>query len=121
MKKTIIAIAAALSMSVLVAPVASATSAVPSVVPAKASDYSTKSKNRFWNAVKRLDSDARIVGKKDIIEMGVVTCDLLRAGGDITDLAMLAYEADSLIQDLVVVTFAAAPVYLCPDQQYKFD
>lgn len=119
MKKIIIAVAAALSMSMLVAPVANASA--PSVASAKSSDYSKKKKNQFWNAVKRIDSDARIVGKKDIIEMGVVTCDLLRAGGDITDLAELAYQADPLIQELVMVTFAAAPVYLCRDQQYKFD
>lgn len=119
MKKIIIAVATALTLSVVGAPVVSA--ATPSVVPAKASDYSTKKKNQYWNGVKRLSSDAKYVGKKDVIEMGVLICDLLRAGGDLTDLASLVYEADPLIEELLMVSMAAAPVYLCTDQQYKFD
>lgn len=90
-------------------------------VPTAIRDYPVKKRNQFWNAVKRRDSDARIVGKRDIIEMGTLTCDLLRAGGDITDLAMLLVEADPIIEDLMTVTMAFAPVYLCPDQDYKFD
>jgi hypothetical protein len=91
------------------------------VVPTASKDYTNRQKNRFWNAVKRRDSDARIVGKKDIVEMGTLTCDLLRAGGDLSDLGMLLAQADPIIEDLMTVTMAFAPIYLCPDQDYKFD
>lgn len=119
MKKIIIALATALSMSVIAAPAVSAST--QTVVVTKASDYSTKKKNSYWNGVRRLNSDARIIGKRDVIDMGVSICDLLRAGADMDDLAQLVYEADPIIEDLLIASMAAAPVYLCPDQQYKFD
>lgn len=90
-------------------------------VPTKVSDYPVKKRNKYWKAMKRLSPDARILGKADTVETGTLVCDLLRAGGDITDLAMLAYEADSSIEEFVIAGMAAAPIYLCPDQQYKFD
>lgn len=105
------------------APAAGAATAAsePTVVQTKKSDYSKKKQNKYWNAMKRLDSDSRIIGKKDIVEMGTSVCDLLRAGGDMYDLVSLASEADPIIEDLVIASMAAAPVYLCPDQQYKFE
>lgn len=112
-----------IAMSVSVAaPVSAATSSSAiSIAPSKSSDYSTKNKNRYWNAVRSYDSDARLVGKKSIIEMGVLTCDLLRAGGELSDLAELVIDADPIIEDLLTISIAVAPVYLCKDQQYKFD
>ena len=88
---------------------------------AKASDYSTKQKNRYWSAVSAMSKDARIIGKKSVIGMGVAVCDLLRAGGTLYDLADLVLEADPIVEDVLMVSIAAAPVYLCRDQQYKFD
>lgn len=114
-------------LAISAAPAAGAASQEPRtagggfVVPTAVSDYSKKRQNRFWNAVKRRDSDARIVGKRDIIEMGTLTCDLLRAGGDITDLGMLIADADPIVQDLMTVTMALSTIYLCPDQGYKLD
>lgn len=127
MKKAIIALAT--TAGLLVASGAVATTASASqlttgagVVPAKASDYSTSKKNQYWNAVRRTaPSDARIIGKKDTIAMGVSVCDLLRAGGTLSDLADLVSEADPIIEDFLIVSMATAPVYLCPDQDYKFD
>ena len=114
-------------LAISAAPAAGAVSQEPRtagggfVVPTASRDYTAKQKNRFWNAVKRRDSDARIVGKRDIVEMGTLTCDLLRAGGDITDLGVLVAEADPIIQDLMTVTMAFSTIYLCPDQGYKLD
>ena len=114
-------------LAISAAPAAGAASQEPRtagggfVVPAASKDYTNRQKNQFWNAVKRRDSDARIVGKRDIVEMGTLTCDLLRAGGSLEDLGTLIAEADYLIQDLMTVTMAFAPIYLCPDQDYKFD
>lgn len=114
-------------LAISAAPAAGAVSQEPRtagggfVVPTAVSDYSKKRQNKYWNAMKRLDSDSRIIGKKDIVEMGTSVCDLLRAGGDMYDLVSLASEADPIIEDLVIASMAAAPVYLCPDQQYKFD
>ena len=99
-----------------------ATASEPTVVQTKLSDYKKKDRNKYWRAVRRDEPvDARIIGKKDVIGMGVAVCDLLRAGGDIYDLAELAAGADSIVYDLVITTMGAAPVYLCPDQGYKFD
>jgi uncharacterized protein YbjQ (UPF0145 family) len=118
MKKLIIAIVAAFAMSLLVAPVASAGQ---TTVATSSKTYSTKSKNQYWNAVRRLDSDARILGKKSVVEMGVAVCNLLRAGGNLYDLAELVADADPIVEDLLIASIAAAPIYLCRDQQYKFD
>lgn len=92
--------------------------ASPSVA---APNYTTKQKNQYWNAVKARSSDAYIIGKKDTISMGIAVCDLLRAGGDLYDLAALTAEADPIIEEIVIVSMAAAPIYLCKDQQYKFE
>lgn len=114
-------------LAISAAPAAGAASQEPRtagggfVVPTAVSDYSKKRQNKFWNAVKRRDSDARIIGKRDIVEMGTLTCDLLRAGGDLSDLGELLAQADPIIEDLMTVTMAFAPIYLCPDQDYKFD
>jgi hypothetical protein len=124
MKKIIaLFLAALLAIAVGVTTPASATTSTsaPSVVPTKLSDYSTKKKNKYWKSVKSFDSDARLIGKKSIIEMGVLFCDLLRAGGDVSDIAELIVDADPIIEDLLTVSAAVAPVYLCRDQQYKFD
>ena len=108
MKKVITAIAAA--ALVLVA------------VPAEAApSYTNKQKNRYWNAVKARSADAYIIGKKDTIGMGIAVCDLLRSGGDLYDLAALVSEADPIIEEILIVSMAAAPVYLCKDQGYKFE
>lgn len=88
---------------------------------AAAPKYTTKQKNQYWNAVKARSSDAYIIGKKDTIGMGIAVCDLLRAGGDLYDLAELVSEADPIIEDILIVSMAAAPLYLCKDQQYKFE
>jgi len=124
MKKVIAIISSivlALTIGVSVPASATVLSSTPTITPAKSSDYRVKNKNRYWNAVKRMDSDALIVGKKGVIEMGVLTCDLLRAGGTVYDLADLVIEADPIIEDLLTVSVALAPIYLCKDQQYKFD
>lgn len=119
MKKQLIAAAAAAALILGFAPAVSATTV--SVVSTKASDYSTKSKNRYWNAVKSRSYDAVVIGKKDTIGMGVAVCDLLRAGGDLYDLAALVAGADPIIEEVLIVSMAAAPVYLCKDQAYKFE
>ena len=126
MKKTLTALAVTAGLLVASGAVAVPASASQlttgaGVVPAKVSDYPVKKRNKYWNAMKRLSSDARILGKTDTIETGTLVCDLLRAGGDLTDLAMIANDADSSIEDFVIASMAAAPIYLCPDQQYKFD
>ncbi len=124
MKKAVIAIVAGFALSLMSAPVASATVATsePTVVQTKKSDYKKKDRNKYWRAVRREDRPmARIIGKKDVIGMGVVVCDLLRSGGDLYDLSEIAAEADPIIYDFVIVTMALAPVYLCTDQDYKFD
>jgi hypothetical protein len=123
MKKMLIALAATAGLLVAsgaVAVPASATEAA-SVQTAK-KKYTTKQKNQYWNAVRRTEpTDARIIGKKDTIAMGVSVCNLLRAGGTLTDLSILVLEADPIIEDFLIVSMATAPVYLCPDQDYKFD
>lgn len=123
MKKTIAIVSSAfLAISLgIAAPVSAAEVSAPKVALVKASDYSAKKKNQYWNAVRRLNSDARIVGKKDVIEVGVSICDLLRSGGDLYDLAELVSDADPIVEDLIIAAMAAAPVYLCRDQQYKFE
>ena len=117
--------AAALAVSVAVsAPVAHAATPAsqPTIVDAKKSDYSKKKRNRFWRVVKEVDPFVKYAGKKSTIDLGVSTCDLLRAGGDLYDLAALVYAADAgIAEDSIVAVLASAPVILCPDQQYKFE
>ena len=101
---------------------ASTTTSNPTIVNAKKSDYPKKKRNRFWRTVKRVDPFVRYAGKKDTVALGVSTCDLLRAGGDVYDLAMLVYEADAgIAEDSIIAVIATAPVILCPDQGYKFE
>lgn len=123
MKKMLIALAATAGLLVAsgaVAVPASATEAAS--VQTANKKYTTKQKNQYWNAVRRTEpTDARIIGKKDTIAMGVSVCNLLRAGGTLTDLSILVLEADPIIEDFLIVSMATAPVYLCPDQDYKFD
>jgi len=124
MKKiTAVASAALIAGAVLTAPPAAAAPAQqPTIVQAKKSDYPKKKRNRFWRTVKQVDPFVKYAGKKATIELGVSTCDLLRAGGDLYDLALLVYEADAgIAEDSFVAVIATAPVILCPDQQYKFE
>lgn len=108
-----------------IAIIAATLALVFSAAPAQAasSDYSTKSKNRYWKLVKEFSPDAVILGKKSTIEFGVSVCDLLRAGGTVYDLADIAVSTEDyyLIEDYVTTATAAAAVALCPDQGYKFD
>lgn len=108
-----------------IAVIAAAVALVFAAAPAQAasSDYSTKSKNRYWNVVKSRSADAALIGKRSTIEFGVSVCDLLRSGGTLYDLADIAVSTDDyyLIEDYVATSVAAAAVFLCPDQQHKFD
>lgn len=125
MKKITAALAAGMfGAAILVAPGAGASlaAAEPTIVNVKKSDYSKKKRNQFWRTAKRYDPLVKYAGKKATIELGVSTCDLLRAGGDLYDLALLVYEADAgVAEDSLVAVIAAAPVVLCPDQGYKFE
>ena len=125
MKKLAAAAAAAvLAVSVTVTAPASATTTTtqPTIVQVKKSDYPKKKRNKFWRTVKQVDPFVKIAGKKSTIGLGVATCDLLRAGGEVFDLAMLVYEADAgIAEDSIIVVIATAPVILCPDQGYKFE
>ena len=110
--KKLIAIAAAVALALTVAPVAHAAK----------SDYSKSKQNRFWRVVSSYEPMVKIVGKKSTVELGIATCDLLRAGGDLYDLSYLLLESDAgVAEDSIMAVMAAAPVVLCPDQQYKFD
>ena len=117
--------AAALAVSVAVsAPVAHAATPAsqPTIVDAKMSDYSKKKRNRFYRVVKSYDPLVALVGKKTVISLGVSTCDYLRSGADLYDLVALLIESDAgVAEDSALAVMAAAPVILCPDQQYKFD
>jgi hypothetical protein len=124
MIKKISSVLVAVGLVLTVAPAVQASSVGdrPAVVSVPASKgYTTRQKNQYWNAVRRLEPDARIVGKKSVIEMGVSVCGLLRAGGTLRDLASLVMDADPIVEDLLMASIAAAPIYLCRDQQYKFD
>jgi len=123
-KKIIAATSAALLGAAVITPTATAAepAAQATIVQAKKSDYPKKQRNRFWRTVKQVDPLVRYAGKKATIDLGVSTCDLLRAGGDLYDLALLVYEADAgIAEDSIVAVIATAPVILCPDQQYKFE
>jgi hypothetical protein len=123
MKKAVIALAATAGLLVAGGAAAIPASASQStVMQTAARDYTTKQKNQLWNAVRRDNpTDARIIGKTDIVGLAVVTCDLLRAGADLNDLAELVVEADPIIEDIITTVFAFSTIYLCKDQQYKFD
>ena len=124
MKKITAITAGALAATALIAPPATATEAASqaTIVQAKKSDYPKKKRNRFWRTVKQVDPFVRYAGKKATVDLGVSTCDLLRAGGDLYDLALLVYEADAgIAEDSIVAVIATAPVILCPDQGYKFE
>lgn len=110
MKRTIIAaITAVAALAIAAAPAATG----------KPSDYSTAKKNKFYKVAVAMDPDVKYAGKKNVIDLGVSTCDLLRAGGDMSDLAAGLYATDA--SDTIISIVATAPVVLCPDQQYKFD
>lgn len=101
---------------------ATTTTTAPTIVDAKKSDYPKKKRNRFWRTVKRYDPMVKYAGKKSTIDLGVSTCDFLRAGGDLYDLSLLILDADAgIAEDSMIAVMAAAPVVLCPDQQYKFE
>jgi hypothetical protein len=121
MFKKIVSAIAISSLAMIAAPTV-ALASEQSVVSVKASDYSKKKKNQFWKVVTAYDPLVRYAGKKSTIALGVSTCDLLRAGGDVYDLALLVYELDAgIAEDSVIAVMSAAPVILCPDQSYKFD
>ena len=123
-KKIIAATSAALLGAAVITPTATAAepASQATIVQTKKSDYPKKQRNRFWRTVKQVDPLVRYAGKKATIDLGVSTCDLLRAGGDLYDLALLVYEADAgIAEDSIVAVIATAPVILCPDQQYKFE
>ena len=126
MKKiTAVLTAATFAVSLgVAAPVANAATPTtqPTIVDAKKSDYSKKKRNRFWRVAKEVDPFVKYAGKKATIDLGVSTCDLLRAGGDLFDLSLLVLEADAgPAEDSIIAVIATAPVILCPDQQYKFE
>lgn len=124
MIKKAFAILLTAGVALTAAPVVQASTAGdrPAIVQVSTSKkYTTKQKNQYWNAVRRLEPDAQYVGKKSVVEMGISVCNLLRAGGTVSDLAMLVMDADPIVEDLLMASMAAAPVYLCRDQQYKFD
>lgn len=121
MKKALTAVAAtALALGLTAAPVAHA--ATPATAPAAKSDYSKKKQNRFWRVVTAYDPLVKYAGKQTTIDLGIATCDFLRAGADLYDLAALLLDSDAgIAEDSAMAVMAAAPVVLCPDQQYKFD
>jgi hypothetical protein len=120
MIKKLISIIAITALAFISVPAASAYQSTVAV--SKASDYSTKKKNTFWRVAVSLEPSVKYAKKKDVISLGVLTCDLLRAGGDMEDLALIIIEADAgSEEDALIAIVAAAPVALCPDQQYKFD
>lgn len=117
---TAVTTAALAAAMMLTAP--TATAAQQTTAPAAKSDYSKKSQERFWRAVSTYEPSVKYAGKRDTIDLGIATCDLLRAGGDLYDLSMLLVEADAgVAEDAILAIIAAAPVILCPDQQYKFE
>lgn len=121
MKKiTAAAVAALTAATVLVAP--AATAAQPTTVTAAKSDYTKKKQERFWQVVTRYEPMVKYGGKKNTIALGIATCDLLRAGGDLYDLSLLLLESNAgIAEDSIMAIMAAAPVVLCPDQGYKFE
>ena len=123
MKKIATIIAAALVGAALTAPAATAAQAAePTMKPAGISDYSKSKRNRFWRVVRSYEPSVNYAGKKATISLGVGVCDYLRAGGDMYGLAMMVMEADAgVAEDAVIAVIGAAPVILCPDQQYKFE
>lgn len=85
-------------------------------------DYSKAKRNQFWKLVSSVEPMVKYAGRTSTINLGIATCDLLRAGGDLYDLAALLIESDpGIAEDSVMSIMAAAPVVLCPDQGYKFD
>lgn len=124
MKKIVAAAAATVvAGGLLAAPAqAAAPSSEPAIASVKKSDYSKKKRNRFYRVVKSYDPLIGIVGKKSVIGLGVATCDYLRSGADLYDLVYLLIESDAgVAEDSAMAIMAAAPVILCPDQQYKFE
>lgn len=124
MKKIVAALAATVvAGGLLAAPAqAAAPSSEPAIASVKKSDYSKKKRNRFYRVVKSYDPLIGIVGKKSVIGLGVATCDYLRSGADLYDLVYLLIESDAgVAEDSAMAIMAAAPVILCPDQQYKFE
>lgn len=124
MKRMYAAAAAAILTGLVFAPVAAAQTpaASPTAAQTAKSDYSKKKQNRFWRVVRSYDPMVEYAGKRSTVDLGISTCDLLRAGGDMYDLALLVYQADAgIAEDSIIAVIAAAPVVLCPDQAYKFE
>lgn len=112
--------ALAVGAALVIAPPAVASQ--PGISSAAVGDYSKSKRNRFWRVVSTYEPMVKYAGKKSTIALGVATCDLLRAGGDLYDLTALLIEADAgAAEESAMAIMAAAPVVLCPDQQYKFD
>ena len=120
MIKKLISIVAVSALAFVSVPAASAYQSTATT--SKASDYSSKKKNKFWRVAVSLEPSIKYANKKDVIELGVLTCDLLRAGGDMEDLALIIYESNAgSEEDALIAIVATAPVVLCTDQQYKFN
>ena len=121
MKKTLAAVAA-LALAFGFAPVAHAATPTPTSASAAKSDYKKKQRNQFWRVVRSIEPNVRYAGKRDTINLGISTCEYLRAGGTLYGLAAMVTESDAgIAEDAVIAVLATAPVVLCPDQQYKFD
>jgi hypothetical protein len=123
--KKLIAMASAVALSVGLSALpaqAGTVASSPTAAPTAKSDYTKKQKNRFWRVVKSYEPDVIYAGKRDTINLGISTCEYLRAGGDMYGLAFMVLEADAgVAEDAVIAVIAAAPVVLCPDQGYKFE
>lgn len=110
--KKLAAALVAVALVLVVAPAAQASS----------SGYSKKKQNQFWRVAQQVDPLVKYIGRKTTIELGIATCDLLRAGGTMYDLVYGLVETDmGAAEDVTIAIIATAPAVLCPDQQYKFD
>jgi hypothetical protein len=81
--------------------------------------YSQKSQEQFWQYVKKTNK-LKNSRKFSTIRFGISTCNALRGGATLMDLAM-AIGPEVLLQDRKAMReIAAAGRFLCPDQSSKF-
>lgn len=88
------------------------TSVVSWFAPA-ASAYTQKDVDLYWDKVSRVDKNALLLGKEEIVGLGLDTCEVIKNGGDLYDLAYVVNGFEPEVQVLATTSMAYAITYLC--------
>ena len=88
-------------------------------VSVQAAKYPKKDVKQFWRFIKKENKLTR-AERRLTVRLGKATCNALRDGATLEDLAMAVGPNVLLEDDEGIMVIAAAGRFLCPDQSSKF-